>query len=375
MLRTGAPVSLDRRFLLSGLVGLPAGLLGGCASLIDDAAGSCPSNPAASGGVDWIPDVAHPVAWGEEHLTTADGAPRTLSIYYPSPRFIAPRPLLEICLKRWPVVLFLHGQPPTILPPGPEYHRRWWRVPIALARSGYVVIVPSHTALLPNAENAPAGVAAAVRDLDWIMTDWHGADRLDKRATSTVVAGHSYGALLAARVAAAREVGAFVSLSGPYQELNDRLGLLQSIKCPSFFMFSTGNDGPLSLVFEQINDPSQPANNLWDQLSQDRYAATFDGGHFDYLQPSDTGGEFRGACSLVAGVAADLAALFVASNVQSLTAVPIDLRKPQVQLTPAQQDLAIVYLQSVDQIATRPGCRVNLKWSVDGTTGARQLGP
>src|SRR5262249_17639686 len=74
-------------------------------------------DPPNVSGVDWIPDVAHPVAWGEERLTTADGAPRTLSVYYPSPRFIPRRPMLRSCLGRWPVVLFLHVQLPDGLSP------------------------------------------------------------------------------------------------------------------------------------------------------------------------------------------------------------------------------------------------------------------
>jgi len=125
-------------------------------------------DPPNVSGVDWIPDVAHPVAWGEERLTTDDGAPRTLSVYYPSPRFIPPRPMLRSCLGRWPVVLFLHGQLPGGLSPAARdgYHRAWWRAPVALARSGYVVVVPRHSGLLPQREEAPAMVAEAMRDVE-----------------------------------------------------------------------------------------------------------------------------------------------------------------------------------------------------------------
>jgi hypothetical protein len=69
------------------------------------------------------------------------------------------------------------------------------------------------------------------------------------------------------------------------------------------------------------------------------------------------------------------AGMFVAANVQSLTQIPVSLAKPQVTLTPAQEALAIQHLLSVDQIASRRGCRVELKWMVGGAAGARSLGP
>src|SRR5690349_1137201 len=93
-----------RQFLCSAGAALAAA---GCKTIPEPPGPDC-DQPSASG-VDWIPDVAHPVAWGEEHLTTADGAPRIMSIYYPSPRFIPPRPMLRSCIGRWPVVLLLHG--------------------------------------------------------------------------------------------------------------------------------------------------------------------------------------------------------------------------------------------------------------------------
>jgi len=54
--------------------------------------------------------------------------------------------------------------------------------------------------------------------------------------------------------------------------------------------------------------------------------------------------------------------------------VPVDLGKPKPPLTPAQEALAIQHLVSVDRIDQAPGCRVDLKWRVAGTSGARTLG-
>ena len=264
--------------------------------------------------------------------------------------------MLRHCLAKWPVVLFLRGLRPAGVPEA-GYHRRWSRLPVALARSGYVVVVPSHTASVQS----DAAVAAAMADIAFVRTTWSQAEWVDQRPISTVLAGHSFGAVLAARVAKANPAvaGALVSLGGGFLGVPE---FLSGIACPRFFMFNSdlNNENP---------------DNLWDRLEGDRWAAFYDGGHFDYLPASATGTEPRGGCTLIEGIAADLAALFVAANVQSLTQIPVSLVKPQVTLTPAQEALAIQHLLSVDQIASRRGCRVELTWVVGGAAGARSLGP
>jgi pimeloyl-ACP methyl ester carboxylesterase len=371
------PALLSRRRLLGNAAAAWATLLAGCGPP-GPPGPEC--DPPEVSGVGWIPDVAHPVAWGEEHLSPADGPPRTLSLYYPSPRFIPPRPMLRSCIGRWPVVLFLHGQPPSGLSPAANaaYHRAWWRVPVALARSGYVVVVPRHNALLPQAQDAPAMVAEAMRDVEWVRTQWSEAKWV-AQGTGTTVAGHSFGALLAARIAAEhQDTAAFVSLGGGYHQLDDKRQLLGSIRAPSFFMFSSdgGEDFEPFLRDERIDGDPSAANNLWPDLTQNKYAATYDGAHFDYLDPDMSGNAPRSACSLIGGVAADLVALFIASSVQSLTQVPVDLRKPTPKppLTEAQQALAIQHLTSIDRIEQAKGCRIDLKWRVSGQQGARRLG-
>ena len=189
---------LTRRLMMGGAAAAWAAMLPGCQTP-GPPGPDC--DPPGVSGVDWIPDVAHPVAWGEEHLTPADGAPRTLSIYFPSPRFIPPRPMLRSCIGRWPVVLFLHGQPPGGITPAASaaYHRAWWRVPVALARSGYVVVVPRHEGVLTQPDDAPALIAAAMRDVEWVRTQWSEAKWVAQPAASTAVVGHSFGAIFSPR--------------------------------------------------------------------------------------------------------------------------------------------------------------------------------
>lgn len=365
----------SRRQLLARLGAASAlTLLTGCEDLIEGAVNSCPSDPAESGGVTWIPDIGHPLFWGFQELSAANGAPRDMRVYYPtvagSPEGA---PIVRLCITRYPVVLFLHGQPPNGIPLS-GYHRRWFLLPAVLARSGYVVVVPNHAAQIPN-NDFGAAVNAAMQDINFVRTGWSESKWVDKRATSTAVVGHSFGALLAARVAAANpDIGAFVSLSGGFLELSNPLPALQAVTAPSFFMWAKGDS--IGLAFEDLDASAK----LWDKLAQNKYAAIFQGEHFDYLPAGDTAGALRGPCSLVGGAAADLAALFISSvpNLKvsvSRTDIPVDLQPPQVQLTREQEFFAGAHLQGIGQFQSSQGCRIDMRWKVNGTTGSRRIGP
>ncbi|HTJ19714.1 MAG TPA: hypothetical protein VL494_23185, partial [Steroidobacteraceae bacterium] len=213
-------------------------------------------------------------------------------------------------------------------------------------------------------------IADAQRDIDWVRNTWHEAKWVSRASKSVTVVGHSYGGIESARIAAGwSEVAALVSLSGPYLELNDVDNLLSSITCPSLFMFSKTQ----GVEFEQIEDNPNPVNNFWRKLPGDRYAAIFDGQHFDYLDPGQSGTAPRGPCTQIGQLAADLTALFVASNVQSLTRVPIELHKPEVVLSDAQQALAIQHLPAIDK-DWGEACKIQLKWRVVGDEGHRTIG-
>ncbi len=90
----------QRTALAAGAL-LPAASLSGCAELIRVLAEACPADPAESGGIDWTPDVLHPVFYGFRDLGTADGAPGTLRIWYPTYEgFTDGPPILKLCLAR-----------------------------------------------------------------------------------------------------------------------------------------------------------------------------------------------------------------------------------------------------------------------------------
>lgn len=344
----------------------PALSLLGCRDVIDQA---CPKNPAESAGIDWIPDVMHPVAHGFQDLGTAEGAPGPVRIWYPTyetfpegPPHAAP--MLKHCLARWPIVLFLHGQAPC---PEPNYNRRWLALPAGLARSGYVVVAPQHGALFPQ-DNS--GVQFVSSFIHWVRTGWQHAHWVDHRDESEAVVGHSYGALLAARVVAQRSsVSACVCLSGPWDELNDKATVLNAIGKPTFFMLATG-DG--------VNFENLDVHAAWDGLGYTRYGARFPGQHFDYIDQPPGCGKRRGECSLIKPVAADLVALFLSRYLPlapSRTDIPVTLIPPDSPLTPKQQFYGGNRLNGIQLIKNAAGCRVDLKWVDGNQTGARQLGP
>jgi pimeloyl-ACP methyl ester carboxylesterase len=347
---------LQRRSVTAGLLGLP--LLAGCARL--------PGVPRECNGpqegIDWIVDAVHPVFVGTE---AAVGSPRPMTIYFPTAsRHNAT--LLRPCLQGWPVMLFLHGMPPRQGATPSPWASVWNQLPATVARCGYVVGVPAHNA--QQFEGDPAGaVAAALADVEWLRSGWAGSPWVDRRPATTTLAGHSYGALIAALVASRHEVGALVSLSGPYTVNGVAKQALRQVRAPSFFMW--GSDRFSSSQFDDLHQAG-----FWrTQLSQPRYAAVYEGEHFDYIPAAQTGTADRGPCAGVGGASADLAALFVAAHVASLTQVGIDLRKPQVTLTPAQQPFAQGHLQGLDQFSG-PGCRMTLEWVVGAQTGGRQFG-
>jgi len=375
-MRAPQPRPVTRRTVLAGAFGASAlALLSGCDSLVKAAANSCPSDSAASGGVDWAPDVAHPVSHGINDLakatpTTPGGPPRDMLVLYPSadtnPTDAA---ILELCLTPWPVVYFLHGQPPSGQP-YVGYHRKWTQYAAILASSGYVVVVPNHEAQLPDSpEGYDDYIAEALADLDWVRTKWTHSKWVNSQADATVVAGHSYGALLAARIAGAHpEFAAFVSLSGGYLELNDAVAAA-SVSRPSFFMWAVSDFDP----YENI---STNVVKLWDGLTQYKYSAVFPGEHFDYLAPADRGGVPSGPCPLIGAVAAELSALFIAENMptpSSRTKIPINLTPPQVQLSTRQKDFTTGWMGGLSAFHADPDCHLQLRWNYDAQTGNRSL--
>lgn len=361
----GSARRIDRRHFVKSTIGLAATaplVLSGCEDFIRAIAGTCPDDMEESGGVTWAPDVMHPVFYGHQDLSTEDGAPTTLRIWYPTYEgFTAGPPILKLCVFRYPVVLFLHGQPPC---PDPDYYRwRWFAIPAVLARSGYVVVVPRHDAAFPEEENPPSA-SLALDILDWVRDGWSESRWVDGEAESTAVAGHSYGALLAARLVALRpSISAFVGLGAPWDELSDRNAVLRGLTLPKLFMWGEG------LFFEDLG-------RLWDALPAPKHGVIYEGEHFDYIRDHPECSEARGPCTALEFGTADLVALFLARYVPvrlSSTHVPASLEPPAVPLTTEQQFYAGGRLGGLQSLQSAEQCSVELRWEDGGPPGSRTL--
>jgi pimeloyl-ACP methyl ester carboxylesterase len=363
--------SMNRRTALRGAVSLGiAASLAGCKDVIDVIGQACPEDPADQGGIDWVPDLMHPVAAAFQDVDVAQGAPGPARLWYPTFEVFTdeggpptPRRILKHCLARWPVVLFLHGQEPCTIA---NYNRAWTNIPASLARSGYVVIAPQHGRLLPQ-DNS--GVPFVAGFIDWVRNTWEHARFTDKRRDAVAVVGHSYGALLGARVATERsDISACAFLSGPFAELNDRNSLLRGLGRPTFYMFSPTEN------FANVND-----GGLWDSFEYPKYAAQFEGEHFDYITQPPGCGKPVGSCSLIKAVAADLVTLFLSRYMgigASKTFIGLDLVPPDKPLAPGkQQFFGANRLPGLALIQNAQGCSIDLKWKEGSEASSRHLGP
>ena len=361
---------MSRRHYLRGAIALGAAAhFAGCKEIIDVLGQACPEDPADQGGIDWVPDVMFPVAAGFEDVDVAQGAPGPARVWYPTFEVFTeggpptPRRILKHCLARWPVVLFLHGMPPCNIP---NYNRHWVTLPAELARSGYVVVAPLHDHAFPQ---DTSGVPFVSSFIDWVRNTWQHARWTDKRPQAVGIAGHSYGALLGARVATLRpDISACAFLSGPWGELNDRVNLLRGLARPTFYMFATDE------LFEDVND-----QGLWDSFEYPKYSAEVEGSHFDYINQPPGCGKPVGPCGLIKTVAADLVTLFFSRYMglgASKTFINLDLIPPAAPFTkPKQQFFGANRLSGIELIKSAAGCGVDLKWKEGSDAGSRHLGP
>jgi hypothetical protein len=257
---------------------------------------------------DWRPSVLYPAFAHSEHVDVNNGAPGPLEVFYPSLGPLSDgssdrgyTSLLDC--GQYPLVIFLHGHRQG----DPDIYKRWTRLPAALARSGYVVVVPR----LPG--NAGGNSPWASGDLDhakavlaWMQSGWEHHDHLTHSPGPAVV-GHSYGALLGARLAPQIGASAYVSLSGRWKEFGaNEWQTLDALNVPS--LFAWGGDG--SEFPAQID----VSTDLWNRVKTVKYRWVFTRGlHWDYLSSSELPGPSaeKGPCSLIPDLAADYTALFL----------------------------------------------------------------
>lgn len=334
----------------------------------------------------WRPNAYTPVFWGYEHISRipevmaftlnpalSDAAiqppPVDMRVYFPSldgsPQHAE---LLKDC-GAYPLVLFIHGQCEEN--PGSHY-LQWHLLPMQLARCGYVVVVPSYGLTRPFSEEH-LDLSKSV--IHWMRTQWRHRHQLAP-ASQTALIGHSYGAIVAGRLATQVPCAAYVSLSGEWVETvggalppPHPLGALQ---VPALFMWGTGEDNDANL--------EGPNASLLDAVKSFKYSLSFAGAnHFDYL-PSGTQAACGGApgpCHLVGHLAAAFTTLFLGKFLPTGAPVAIgdDLHFVNpAPLTDQQHFYQGGHLVALTLSALSDECRATLQWlGTNGESGSRNV--
>jgi dienelactone hydrolase len=312
-----------------------------------------PVPPPTSCPIGWQPSALTPVFYGVREYGSAHGAPVRLRTFFPSLDGAASSaPILDGC-GRYPVVLFAHGD----CPGDANHFRKWVNLPAQLARSGYVVVVPElpDISTHPSAANHPA-LAAMSNVLAWLRQTWEHRQVL-MPATATAAAGHSYGALLAARVVRDNNLAAFAGLSGVWQDWPSGPLPIEGLNRPKLFVWGGPED-----LFTPLS------NARWTALPAPKHRAIFASGyHWDYLPAGQTPCDpNRGPCQQLGAAAMDLVTMFFARYLPPELSphlpgrIPDNLVPPPLPLTPEQQFFAGGHLVGMKSIKDKPACAVSL---------------
>jgi hypothetical protein len=139
---------------------------------------SCPIN--------WKSSVLYPVLSHAHHYDVGDGAPGPLQVFYPIIGRASDKPAMLTDCGPYPLVIFLQGH----CDGDKEVYRRWTHLPAALARSGYVVVVPKLPGILQGTQPGNSqDLDHAKAVLNWMHSGWEYRDGLASSPSPAVV-GH-----------------------------------------------------------------------------------------------------------------------------------------------------------------------------------------
>jgi pimeloyl-ACP methyl ester carboxylesterase len=324
-----------------------------------------PLPPPAGCPIGWQPSVMAPVFYGVRDYGSADGAPTNARVFFPSlDGAVFDAPILEGC-GRCPLIVFAHGH---CSEPDSDHYQKWFELPSLLARSGSVVVVPALPATAggtyPWENNAEL---ALLRDvIGWMRSDWeHAGLLLPPPATGAI--GHSYGALLAARLATELPLAAYASLSGPWSEWPSVPPRpVRLLLAPRLFTWGDG-----------LGDVLAQFDGGWAGLPTIKHKAVLaDSGHWDYLPAGRSTCESqRGSCNVSWAIVADITCTFFGKYLPPEswpalgTQIPDSLVPPGRSLTQEQQFFAGGHLMAFDLIEDRTECGVTLTWEIGSSSG------
>jgi pimeloyl-ACP methyl ester carboxylesterase len=317
--------------------------------------------------IKWQPGALTPVFFSSQYLDATHSAPGRMEVWYPSlDGVVTDGPLLHSC-GRFPLIVYLHGHC------GDKDHFRQSAYSAEqLARCGYVVVVPE---LPGTAVGTPPWIdphpdLVLLKDIvTWMRDQWPGRDVL-MPPPATAIVGHSYGALLGARLAQEIPVSAYASLGGVWLEWSPLPPApLLDLHVPALFAWGTGS-----------SEFSAQLGSLWDDVTPPKHRLVFENAqHWDYLTANCASHDDRGPCTIVKDLAAGFLALFISKYMppenwsELKTRIEPKLLRPSYALTPAQEFFAGAHLVGFELITTRPGCSLIQSWDTGEGTGSITL--
>jgi hypothetical protein len=304
-------------------------------------------------GIGWQPTALAPVFYGVRDLAAYE-APVAARVFFPSvDGSVFDAPILEGC-GGYPLLLLAHGH---CAGAPAEHYKRWYVLPVSLARSGYVVVVPDLPAMdqEPGADHPALDTLADV--LRWAREEWQYRHVL-LPAPATGIVGHSHGAILSARFAHTTSLAAFVSLSGQHA---GAVAATLPLTAPKLFMWGGLAD---------LLGSTALSDEVWEALSPPKHRVAFtEGTHWNYLSATNTPcdqDDISGPCRHLVYAAADLVTMFFAKyRPPELSPglprlIPDSLLPPALVLTPDQEFFAAGHLVGMSLIDGRPGCEFDL---------------
>jgi pimeloyl-ACP methyl ester carboxylesterase len=179
---------------------------------------------------------------------------------------------------------------------------------------------------------------------------WSGREWLSGSST-LALAGHSYGALLAGRLAVALPCTAYVSIGAGWDDYEGgpAASPVASLPVPSLFLYGTADYHAAQPIWNVVPTPTHRV------ILQD-------GTHWDHVDSSATTcGEANGPCGLVDALTADLTAVFLSKEMR-VAGIADSLKPPSFTLSGEQIFYAGNHLTSFD-LLPQAGCGVTIEWS------------
>jgi acetyl esterase/lipase len=317
-----------------------------------------------------IADAAEPARRDFEPPVPGSGPPTRLRVFYPSLDGSVWNAAILAGCGGYPLVVFLHGNCQGLT----DGYRSWFELPAQLARSGYVVVVPHLPGI--SGGTGPFG-GTADRDLvraviTWMRTQWDHSDTILPEP-ATGIAGHSWGGLLAAQLAADGDAAALATLSAGWSEWPSvPPNPIGRVEVPTLMVWGTG--------FGDIFSSGDP---FWPRVPRPRHKlVNEDAWHWDYLRPGSIPCERdRGSCEQTGWISMDVVTLFFGKYLPPEmwptlgSQISYRLTSRKISRTPDQEFYAGSHLTGYDRVrASSATCTATVSWTTSTKSGSMTFG-